>query len=262
MMKFESLEYSVTGSTATVRLNRPEARNAFTTGLYAELRDAVRLSERDPQVRCVVVTGTKGAFAAGGDLKEMLGYLNPTDGQGGDDPADDEGPLGVYRFEDSLPFMTMRSSAKPIIAAVNGICVGGGCTTIASCDIVIAAESARFGIPEARVGLVDAYLPAFLYGQVSLPVLKYLCYTGQLIDARHAERIGLITEVVPDDQLDERVTEVAAELAATDDAAKAQYKLMFSRMVPETSMRDVYPLMFSADVREKLIAFSRSSRAR
>jgi len=253
MAKFESLVYSVTGSTATIRLNRPEVRNAFTTELYAELRDAVRLSERDPQVRCVVVTGTGGSFAAGGDLKEMLGYL---------DPADDEDRLGVYRFEDSLPFMTMRSSAKPIIAAVNGICVGGGCTTIASCDIVIAAESARFGIPEARVGLVDAYLPAFLYGQVSLPVLKYLCYTGKLIDARHAERIGLVTEVVPDDQLDARVTEVAAELAATGDEAKAQYKLMFSRMVPETSMRDVYPLMFSADVREKLIAFGRSARDR
>jgi enoyl-CoA hydratase/carnithine racemase len=252
MVNFESLKYSVSGSTATIRLNRPEAKNAFTTALYAELRDAVRLSERDPQVRCMVVTGTGGAFAAGGDLKEMLGYL---------DPDDESGPLGIYRFEDSLPFMTMRSSQKPIIAAVNGICVGGGCTTIASCDIVIAAESARFGIPEARVGLVDAYLPAFLYGQISLPVLKYLCYTGKLIDARHAERIGLVTEVVPDDQLDTRVTEVAAELAATGDAAKAQYKLMFSRMVPETSMRDVYPLMFSDDVREQLISFGkRSSR--
>jgi enoyl-CoA hydratase/carnithine racemase len=253
MVNFESLEYSVTGSTATIRLNRAEAKNAFTTALYAEVRDAVRLSDRDPQVRCMVITGTGGAFAAGGDLKEMLTYLEP-DGE--------DGRLGIYRFEDSLPFMAMRTATKPIIAAVNGICVGGGCTTIASCDIVIAAESARFGIPEVRVGLVDAYLPTFLFGQVSLPMLKYLTYTGKLINARTAEKIGLITEVVPDEDLEARVIEVAAELAATSDSAKAQYKAMFNRMVPETSMRDVYPLMFTEEVRDLLVNFGRRGQAR
>lgn len=254
MVNFESLDYAVTGSTAYITLNRAEAKNAFTTALYAEVRDAVRLSERDTAVRCVVITGSGGAFAAGGDLKEMLQYLKP-DGEAGE--------LGIYRFEDSLPFMTMRSATKPIIAAVNGLCVGGGCTTIASCDIVIAAESARFGIPEVRVGLVDAYLPTFLFGQVSLPMLKYLTYTGKMIDARKAERIGLVTEVVPDDELEARVTEVAAELAATSDAAKAQYKAMFNKLVPaETSMRDVYPLMFTEEVRQSLIAFGNRSGTR
>lgn len=253
MVNFESLDYTVNGSTAFIRLNRPEQKNAFTTALYAEVRDAVRLSDRDPKVRCVVVTGSGGAFAAGGDLKEMLQYL---------EPEGDAGELGIYRFEDSLPFTAMRNCPKPIIAAVNGICVGGGCTTIASCDIVIAAESARFGIPEVRVGLVDGYLPTYLFGQVSLPMLKYLTYTGKLIDARTAERVGLVTEVVPDDKLGERVDEVASELAATSDAAKAQYKAMFNRMVPETSMRDVYPLFFTDEVRESLQSFARKSGAR
>ena len=253
MVNFESLDYAVMGSTAFIRLNRAEAKNAFTTALYAEVRDAVRLSERDPKVRCLVVTGSGGAFAAGGDLKEMLQYLEP-DGEAGE--------LGIYRFEDSLPFTAMRNATKPIIAAVNGICVGGGCTTIASCDIVIAAESARFGIPEVRVGLVNGYLPTYLFGQVSLPMLKYLTYTGKLIDARTAERIGLITEVVPDDQLAGRVDEVAAELAATSDAAKAQYKAMFNRLTPETTMRDVYPLFFTDEVRESLQAFAKKSEAR
>jgi enoyl-CoA hydratase/carnithine racemase len=211
VVNFESLDYAVTGSTAFIRLNRPEAKNAFTTALYAEVPDAVRLSERGTKVRCVVVTGAGGAFA----------------------------------------------------------CMGGDCMTIPSRDIVIAAESARFGIPEVHVGLADAYLPTFLFGQVSLPTflfgqvslptflfgqvslptLKYLTYTGKLIDAWKAERIGLVTEVVPDDELDDRVNEVVAELAATSDADKAQYKAMFNRMVPaETSMRDVYPLMFIDEV--------------
>lgn len=191
VVNFESLDYAVTGSTAFIRLNRPEAKNAFTTALYAEVPDAVRLSERGTKVRCVVVTGAGGAFA----------------------------------------------------------CMGGDCMTIPSRNIVIAAESARFGIPEVHVGLADAYLPTFLFGQVSLPTLKYLTYTGKLIDAWKAERIGLVTEVVPDDELDNRVNEVVAELAATSDADKAQYKAMFNRMVPaETSMRDVYPLMFIDEV--------------
>ena len=191
VVNFESLDYAVTGSTAFIRLNRPEAKNAFTTALYAEVPDAVRLSERGTKVRCVVVTGAGGAFA----------------------------------------------------------CMGGDCMTIPSRNIVIAAESARFGIPEVHVGLADAYLPTFLFGQVSLPTLKYLTYTGKLIDAWKAERIGLVTEVVPDDELDDRVNEVVAELAATSDADKAQYKAMFNRMVPaETSMRDVYPLMFIDEV--------------
>jgi enoyl-CoA hydratase/carnithine racemase len=253
MVNFESLDYTVNGSTAFIRLNRPEAKNAFTTALYAEVRDAVRLSDRDPKVRCLVVTGSGGAFAAGGDLKEMLQYL---------EPEGEAGELGIYRFEDSLPFTAMRNATKPIIAAVNGICVGGGCTTIASCDIVIAAESARFGIPEVRVGLVDGYLPTYLFGQVSLPMLKYLTYTGKLIDARTAERVGLVTEVVPDDKLEERVDEVASELAATSDAAKAQYKAMFNRLIPETSMRDVYPLFFTDEVRESLQSFAKKSGAK
>jgi enoyl-CoA hydratase/carnithine racemase len=253
MPQFESLEYTVSGSTATIRLNRPESKNAFNTALYAAVRDAVRLSDRDPRVRCIVLTGTGGDFAVGGDLKEMLQYLEP-DG--------DEARTDIYRFEDSLPFTAMRNATKPIIAAVNGLCVGGGCTTIASSDIVIAAESARFGIPEVRVGLVDGYLPTYLFGQISLPVLKYLTYTGKLIDARTAERIGLVTEVVPDDMLAARVEEVAAELAATSDAAKAQYKAMFNRMVPETSMRDVYPLFFTEEVRQSLLSFGSKNRSR
>jgi enoyl-CoA hydratase/carnithine racemase len=191
VVNFESLDYAVTGSTAFIQLNRAEAKNAFTTPLYAEVPDAVRLSERGTKVRCVVVTGAGGAFA----------------------------------------------------------CMGGGCMTIASRDIVIAAESARFGIPEVHVGLADAYLPTFLFEQVSLPRPKYLTYTGKLINEWKAERIGLVTEVVPDDELDDRVNEVVAELAATSDADKAQYKAMFNRMVPaETSVRDVYPLMLIDEV--------------
>lgn len=244
---FDQLDYRVEGGTATITLRRPEAKNAFTTALYAQLRDAVRLSDRDPNVRCIVITGSGGAFAAGGDLKEMLGYLD----------AQAKGPdLNVYRFEDSLPFTTIRNASRPVIAAVNGICVGGGLTTVAVCDIVVAAASARFGIPEARVGLVDAYLPTLLFGQVSLPKLKYLAYTGKVIGAAEAERIGLVTEVVPDEKLEARVAEIVAELAATSDSAKAQFKAMFNRLIPEISMRDVWPLMFTSEVRERLLDFA------
>jgi enoyl-CoA hydratase/carnithine racemase len=252
-VEFDSLVYEVVGTTAHVRLNRPEAKNAFTTALYSSLRDAVRLSEGDPNVRCIVVTGTGNAFAAGGDLKEMLGYLDP-DGTASE--------LDIYRFEDTLPFAAMRNCPKPIIAAVNGICVGGGLTTVSSADIVIAAESARFGIPEVNVGLIDGWLPNYLFGQVTISKLKYLAYTGKLIDAKEAERIGMITEVVPDEQLGARVEQVAAELAATSDAAKAKYKSMLNGFVPEGSMAGVYPLLFSEEVKSLLINFSNKSKSK
>lgn len=220
-LNFEALEYRVEGSAAWIRLNRPEALNAFTTQAYVELRQAIRLADLDPEVGVAVIIGTGRSFATGGDLLELLGYLQ------GDTPLD------VMRFVDSSPFSALRDAKVTVIAAVNGICVAGGLIVTAMSDIVVAAESATFGLPEVRWGLAEAISVSALYPHVGLHRLKYLAFTGKAISARQAENYGIVNEVVPDVDLIQRTNELIAELGRTDAAARATYKGYLNKIAPD-----------------------------
>lgn len=229
---FAALEYAVADGVAWVRLNRPDALNSFTTMLYAEVRDAMRLADLDCSVDCVVVTGTGRAFATGGDLKEVLSYAeNETD------------PLLLYRFTDNLPFEAIRACSKVTIAAVNGLCMAGGVITAACCDIVIAVESASFALPEARVGLAEPFVPALLFGKVSLTQLKYLLFTAEAISATEAERIGLVTKVVADGELEATVRDVIRRTRTTSRSARAAYKNYFDQLLPRIVAFDTIGLV-------------------
>ena len=241
---FEQLEYVVDGSAARIRLNRPDALNSFTAQLYGEVKDAVRLAAADASVDVIVITGTGRAFATGGDLKEVLARI------------DDPNPLALYAYDDQMPFETIKHCGKTTIAAVNGICVAGGLAIASACDLQIAVRSAKFGIPEARIGMASSMIPTLLFGKISISKLKYLLYTGKTISADEAERIGMITEVTDDDKLESRVREVIAEIGRTSPNARRLYAEYINRFLPTPANADLYRSLVSEECREGLRAFS------
>jgi enoyl-CoA hydratase/carnithine racemase len=242
---FTTIEYTVDGGIATARFDRPEVLNAFSSQMYGELKGAIRLAVADDTVDAVVITGTGRAFATGGDLREVLACL-----------AEPTGPLDIYRFEDNLPFDAIRGCPKPTIAAINGTCMAGGLITAMSCDIAIAVDDAVFAAPEARIGLAESWVPALMFGRISLSKMKYLTLTGKAIPAREAERIGLITEVAADiAALRARVGEIVGELRATSPNARRLYKDYINALVPNGSASDLYSTMFTEEGVEGLRAF-------
>jgi len=218
--EFRELVYETVDGIARIRLNRPQALNAFSFELYTELRDAVRHAQHDDRVDIIVITGTGQAFNAGGDVKQAKATFEA------------EGWLGMYKFRDAAPWNAVRDCPKITIAAINGLCLAGGLVLASACDISLAVESATFGFNEVLVGVADRVAPSFLFGRVSAAKAKYLLLTGKRITAAEAERIGLITEVVPDDQLESRVGEVIAELRQGSPVARSLYKEFWNELMP------------------------------
>lgn len=244
MVDFEQLRYSVDDGVARVRLDRPESLNAFTSRLYGEVKWAMRAAAADDSVDTVVITGTGRSFATGGDLHETLGRLESGD------------PLAMYAFYDNLPWQAIRDCPKVVIAAVNGLCLAGGLITAVCADIAVAAAGARFGFAEGRVGVADAVAPALLHGRIGTAKLKYLLLTGATIDAAEAERIGLVTQVVPDDRLEARVAEVVDELRGTSPVSRRLFKQYVNEHTPMPSSHGGGPAFASPDVLEGLRAFA------
>ena len=243
--QFKELVYTTADGVAWLRLNRPESRNAFSSRLYGELRWGTRWANHDPDVDVIVVTGTGNAFATGGDLKETLERL-----------SDDEDPLSMYEFFDALPWDAMRECTKVVIGAINGFAYAGGLITTAWCDISIAAESARFALTEGKVGIADAMAPSVLFGRIPTPKLKYMLFTAQPITSRQAEEGGLVTEVVPDNQLDARVREVIAEVRGTSPVSRRMFKRYLNELVPHPFDHGGFEAFASQEVREGLEAFA------
>ena len=217
----------------TITLDRPGGRNAFSTLFYAELRSAIREADVDAAVHGVIINSASENFAVGGDLKEMVGYLN------GDEPSWD-----LWKFRDSLPFESIRSCTKPTIAVVDGICCGGGFATAISCDFILASDASRFGTPETKVGLMDGLVAPALYGRVPLTVVKYLLFSGELIDARYAREVGLVFEILARDDLMARAKALLTMFAANGQSIIADYKRSirsFEHPVDyESTMRGLY----------------------
>jgi methylglutaconyl-CoA hydratase len=189
-MSSEVVLYSVRQHTAWITLNRPERRNALSRELIRQLQVACERAEKDDTVRCLVITGAGNAFCAGMDLEELRQSLTA-------DAAvvwEDARHLAqVYDYLYQFP--------KPTIAAVNGPAVAGGAGLVSVCDLAVAAPSALFGYPEVRRGLVAAMVMPHLLRHVGERTARWLLLTGELLDAQHACRLGLINAVVasPDD---------------------------------------------------------------
>ncbi|QIL83758.1 enoyl-CoA hydratase [Diaphorobacter sp. HDW4A] len=184
---------------ARVTLHRPEARNALNTPLRCELDDMFRQLETDDSVRCVIVRGSHGHFAAGADLKEVA----------------EMGPQAVSRLPVLKTWKAIAELGKPLIAAVNGPAFGGGCELAQHADIILAARSARFGQPEVNVGI----MPGGGATQRLVRALGYwramhLMLSGDPISADEAMEAGLVSEVVADESLDQRAVDLAAQIAS------------------------------------------------
>lgn len=192
--------YSVEGPVAVITLDRPSAHNALTIRMIRRLAEATEAAGQDDEVRTVVLTGAgEKAFSAGGDLGELIPRLT-------------KGELEILVPDPAKRFFS--DLFKPIVAAVNGLCLAGGLEILLGTDIRIAAEHAVFGVPEVRWGLVPGGgTHVRLPQQVPWAIAMKLLLTGDHIDAVEAARHGLVTEVVPGDEVRQRAMEIARGIA-------------------------------------------------
>jgi enoyl-CoA hydratase/carnithine racemase len=193
-----------------IRLNRPEALNALNAVLLGELADALGRADEDASVRCVVLTGSAKAFAAGADIREMASK-SYAEMFGRDVFARAQSDIQAFR--------------KPLIAAVSGYALGGGCELAMLCDFIIAADTAKFGQPEITLGIVPGIggsqrLTRFVGKSKAMEMVL----TGRMMDAAEAERAGLVSRVVPADKLEEEALAAAAKIAAQSAPAVAMAK--------------------------------------
>lgn len=187
--------------TAVLTLNRPEKRNALTREMLAEIESALRELDAGPE-RAVILTGGGKAFCSGMDLS----VLREMNAEGSAALADSQRIADFFR--------SVYAFSKPLIAAINGHAVAGGCGLATLADVALAAPDASFGYPEARVGFMPAFVAAFLVAQIGERQARRLLLSGQLIHAEEARRLGIVDEVVPAESLMDRAREIAAGFAA------------------------------------------------
>lgn len=203
---FECLRYARDGAVAVITINRPERRNALNRRAYDEVEAAFRAASADPEVRCVVVTGADPAFCSGEDVKDMMTV---------DAPREDRPKVPVVRHPPTPAAMAALECDRPVIAAVNGAAVGWGMELALYADIRIASERANFAELFIRRGLI-----CDVGGLLRLPAIvgpakaAELLFTGDVIDAKEAERIGLVSYVAPHDDLMPRAMALARKIAA------------------------------------------------
>lgn len=194
-------------------IDRPEAKSAFTPAMYFGLKRAVHLVNRDPDLAALIIIGTGDVFAVGGDLGGRS--------QSGDAPVPDIG-------HDMLPFLTIRDSRAPVVAAVNGICQAGGLLVAMMADIAVASDRATFRVPELLRGIVDATYAAVLPAHVGVAVARDLLLSARPFDAEEAVRLGVITRVVPHERLRDAAVQAVGEILQTGPLARMHVKRMLN----------------------------------
>ena len=197
-MAFETIVTETRGRVALITLNRPNALNALNATLIGELGDAVAAYDADQRIGCMIITGSEKAFAAGADIKEMQGLTF----------------VEAFNRDYGEALSRVARARKPLIAAVAGYCLGGGSELAMICDIVLAADTARFGQPEITLGIMPG-----MGGTQRLPravgkaKAMDLILTGRMMDAAEAERSGLVSRIVPANDLLEEAMRVAEKIA-------------------------------------------------
>ena len=236
-----ALRFEREGSIAWCVIDRPAARNALTPAMYYGIKRAVHVVNSDPDLAALIITGTGDVFAPGGDL-------------GGRSEAGESWPEAAG--SDILPFLAVRDSRAPVVAAVNGLCQGGGLLIAMMADIAVASDRATFRVPELLRGIPDATYAAILPAHVGVAVARDLMLSARRLDAAEAVRIGLISRLVPHDELR------AAALGATKEILQTapDARLHFKRMLNEHYTAIDYPTMFwalehSPEPREGMQAF-------
>jgi len=197
--KFEMIKSEKKGAVGIVTLDRPKSLNALCDQLMTELNTALESFDKDNEIGAIIITGSKKAFAAGADIKEMAPKTY----------------MGVYNGKMFSQWEGVPSIRKPIIAAVNGFALGGGCELAMMCDIIIAGENAQFGQPEITLGTIPGVGGTQrLVKAIGKSKAMELILTGNRMDAKTAETAGLVSRVVPEDNLIESALEVANKIAS------------------------------------------------
>jgi enoyl-CoA hydratase len=232
---------------ALVRFNRPKQLNALNGQVMDELCSALETLDRDDAIRVLVVTGSERAFAAGADIGEMA----------------EASPIDMLRTNRIAQWDRVRRIGKPVIAAVAGWCLGGGCELAMALDLIVAAESARFGQPEINIGVIPgAGGTQRLTRAVGKSVAMEMILTGEPIDAREAHRLGLVARVVPNELVVEDALALAAKIAMKSplalrlakEAVNAAYEMSLTDALAH-ERRLFYLLFASEDQKEGMAAF-------
>jgi enoyl-CoA hydratase len=223
-MTYENLIYAKRGGAATITINRPDVMNAITPGLLTEMRTAVLEAGKDDEVKVIVLTGAGRAFSAGvdlialGDRKLERGKVGPIL----DDPA-----RALIEAIQTVP--------KVVIAMVNGFCITGAMEIVLGCDLVVAAEEAKFGDTHARWGLRPTWgMSQRLPRAIGMLKAKELSFTADLITGKQAQELGLVNIAVPLDKLEETVQELIKKITGNSMASLAAYKYLYNQGLNET----------------------------
>ena len=246
-MNYENILVEREGAIAIVTLNRPKQLNALASFLVKELSTAMEALDQDPEIRVIILTGGEKVFAAGADIKEMA----------------DAGPFDD-RLQERLVFRDrINKISKPIVAAVSGYALGGGCELAMTCDIIIASETARFGQPEINLGTIPGSGGT---QRLTRTVGKYrameMVLTGEFLNAAQALECGLVNKVVPVELLIEETKKIAKKIAAKSPLAVKMAKEAILKS-SNTSLdegldferKSFYLLFASADRKEGMTAF-------
>jgi len=209
----------VEGGVLTVTLNRPEKKNAIDTPMIAALLGAIERADLDAEVRVVALRGAGADFCAGMDLNELLASADKTVEQNRE---------AALRFGEI--FIRIRKLPKPVVAAVHGRALAGGCGLATACDLLVATESAKFGYPEVQRGFVPAIVMTLLKRTVGEKVAFDLAATGRILSAPEAAELGLVSRVYEDSDFEEQVGEVLRALAASSASALAFTKQQFYQL--------------------------------
>jgi methylglutaconyl-CoA hydratase len=216
---YETILASRRGALAEITLNRPSIHNAFNDTLVAELAAALEAVERDASIHALVLTGSGASFCAGADTHWMRGMAKASKLDNKEDS------LRLARLMRLLNFLS-----KPTVARVNGAAYGGGLGLIACCDIAIGVDDAKFSLSEVKLGLVPAVISPYVIGAIGLRQSRRLFVTGEVFDAAHAVRIGLLHEAVPADRLDAAVQNALDALDRTGPLARREAKRLVLRV--------------------------------
>ncbi len=246
-MAYETIIVETRDKVGLVTLNRPQALNALNARLIGELNLALDGFEADPAIGCIVITGSEKAFAAGADIKEMSGLSYPS----------------TYLDDFITSWDRIGNRRKPMVAAVAGFALGGGCELAMMCDFILAADTAKFGQPEIKLGVMPgAGGTQRLTRFVGKAKAMEMCLTGRMMDAAEAERAGLVSRVIPAAELVDEALKVAAAIAGMSLPIAMMTKESVNRSYETTLAegirfeRRVFHAMFAtADQKEGMGAF-------
>ncbi|MGB8386305.1 enoyl-CoA hydratase/isomerase family protein [Mycobacterium sp.] len=224
------LKFEREGPFAVCTLDRPEARNAMTGAMYFGIRYAIGRVNEDPDLAGLLITGSGDVFAPGGDL-----------GGGG---TDNWITFGAALGMDATPFDALRTSAKPVVSAVNGLCQGGGLQIALCSDVAVVSDRATFRVPELFRGIADTYYSQMLARLIGPVRTRDLMFTGRVLSAQEALDWGMVARVVPHDELMGAAREVLAQCCRTAPGARAlvkssldSYLGLYDRIGMSTSMQ-------------------------